>query len=105
MVATEVSAEVEESIQKLLREQHGDIRVVIERQSEINRRIGLIEGKMDRLVAIEKDIETIKQDMESEDSTKDTWWGLTVGTSITVFVTLAATWAASRLGLPILGGP
>lgn len=99
-----LSVEAEESIQNLLREQHGDIRVVIERQSEINRRLGLIEGKMERLVAIEKDVEGIKQDLESDDSNKDTWWGLTVGTAVTVLITLAVTWAAAKLGLPIVAG-
>lgn len=100
-----LSVEAEESIQKLLREQHGDLRVVIERQSEINRRLGLIESKMDRLVAIEKDLEALKEDAESEDSTKTTWWSLTIGTAVTVFVTLVASWAAARLGVPIVGAP
>lgn len=108
-MTAEIDAKVDYSLQALLRKQHGDIQVIIERQSEINRRIGVIETEVKaqviRMVKLEDTTELLQSDMESDDSRRDGWWERVIGTAITVFVTLGATWLASKVGIPILGGP
>ena len=94
---------IEESAHSLLMTMHRDLGVVVERQSEANRRLGIIESRAEKVILLEKDIADLKAEVEKDDTTVDKWKELLIYTPITVVITLAATWAAAKLGLPLVG--
>lgn len=97
MIPDEVK--VGDSVEQILRQQHGDLQVLIERQSELNRRLGLMESRLERVILVEEDVAELK---EAETASSATWTWLWQ-TPVSVLLTLVATWAAFKLGVPIVG--
>lgn len=101
-MATESSASrtsVDDAIEKIIRQQHGDILVLIDRQAEINRRVGSIEAKQDRVLALEVKVE----DLEGQDEKTSSWRTFVLQNFLTPIITMVAIWAAAKLGVPLIG--
>lgn len=94
---------VDDDIAKLLREFYADLKVLNERQSEINRRIGLMEGRVNDVVLLKASVDDLKGEWNSSEDTKADWKTYLVQTVLSVILTLVVTWGVAKLGLPIVG--
>lgn len=93
------SVETRESTEDLLRELYADARVLTNRQSEINRRLGLLEAKVDRILSLEGTV----ADLEASNEKRSTWRDWAIQTPLGAVLTMVAIWAATKMGIPLVG--
>jgi hypothetical protein len=74
-------AQSEKTLYDLVLEIFGKVEVVRSQQTEINRRVGIIEKRLnaertlsDRVSVLEASVASVKEDVAEDDGTKDQWW-------------------------------